>query len=67
LVKWMKQLVWTNLANTNIAKLWQLSSEVEGEVRTSYGDKDEVEVDDEREDDDGNVHEEAPNNPDILI
>jgi hypothetical protein len=24
-------------------------------------------VDDEREDDDGNVHEEAPNNPDILI
>jgi hypothetical protein len=63
----MKQLVWTNLANTNIAKLWQLSSEVEGEVRTSYGDKDEVEVDDEREDDDGNVHEEAPNNPDILI
>jgi hypothetical protein len=63
----MKQLVWTNLANTNIAKLWQLSSEVEGEVRTSYGDKDEVEVDDEREDDDGNLHEEAPNNPDILI
>jgi hypothetical protein len=37
-----------------------LSSEVEGEVRTNYGNKHEVEGDDEREDNDGNVHNEAP-------
>jgi hypothetical protein len=38
--------------------------EVEGEVRTSYGDEDDLEGD---EDNTGNVHEEAPNDPDIRI
>jgi hypothetical protein len=44
-----------------------LSSEVEGELQTDYGDEADVEGDDECEENDGNVHEEAPNNPDIRI
>jgi hypothetical protein len=67
LVKRMKWLVQTNLSNTNILELRHLSLEVEGEVRTNYGDEDEVEGDDERIDNDGNVRNEAPNDLDILI
>jgi hypothetical protein len=67
LVKWMKWLVWTSLASTNIVELWNLSSKVEGKVRTNYGDEDDVDGDDEHEDDEGNVREEEPNDPDICI
>jgi hypothetical protein len=67
LVKRMKRLVRTSLASTNIVELWNLSSEVEGEVRTNYGDEDDMEGDDEREDDEGNVCKEAPNDLDICI
>jgi hypothetical protein len=63
----MKQLIKTNVASTNIVELWHLSSKVEGEVRTNYGEEHEVEGDDEREDNDSNVHDEASSNPDILI
>jgi hypothetical protein len=41
--------------------------EIEGELRTNYGDEANVEGDDECEDNDGNVCEEAPNNPNIHI
>jgi hypothetical protein len=67
LVKRMKQIVQTNVAGTSTVELRNLSSEVEGELRTNYGDEADVEGDDEREDNDGNVHEEALNNPDIHI
>jgi hypothetical protein len=67
LVKRMKRFVQISVANTNTVELWNLSSEVDGEVRTNYGDEDDMEGDDEREDNDGNVCEEAPNNPDICI
>jgi hypothetical protein len=66
-VKWMKRIVQTNVAGTSIVELRNLSSEVEGELRTNYGDEADVEGDDEREDNDGNVCEEAPNDPDIHI
>jgi hypothetical protein len=66
-VKWMKRIVQTNVAGTSIVELRNLSSEVEGELRTNYGDETDVEGDDEREDNDGNVCEEAPNDPDIHI
>jgi hypothetical protein len=36
-------------------------------VKTTFGDEDAVEGDDEHEDNDGNVHEEVPNDPDIHI
>jgi hypothetical protein len=62
-VKW---LVRTNLNGTNIVELRNETSEVEGEVRTTCGDEDVVE-EDEHEDNDGNVREEAPNDPDICI
>jgi hypothetical protein len=55
------------LAGTNTVKLQNLSSEVEDEVWTTYGDEDDVEGDDEHEDDDSNVRKEAPNDPDIYI
>jgi hypothetical protein len=67
LVKWMKRIVQTNVADTNTVKLRNLFSEVEGELRTNYGDEDDMEGDDEREDNHGNVREEAPNDPDICI
>jgi hypothetical protein len=63
----MKRFVQISVANTNTVELWNLSSEVDGEVRTNYGDEDDMEGDDEREDNDGKVCEEAPNNPDICI
>jgi hypothetical protein len=65
--KWMKRIVQTNVAGTSTVELWNLSLEVEGELRTNYGDEADVEGDDEREDNDGNVLEEAPNDPDIRI
>jgi hypothetical protein len=65
--KRMKQIVQTNVAGTSTVELWNLSSEVEGELRTNYGDEADVEGDDEHEDNDGNVREEAPNDPDIRI
>jgi hypothetical protein len=43
------------VAGINNVKLWNLSLEVEGEVRTSYGDEDDVEGDDKHKDNDGNV------------
>jgi hypothetical protein len=67
LVKQIKWFIQTNVANTNIVELQHLSSEVEGEVRTNYGDKHEVEGDDEHKDNDGNVHDEAPYDLDIRI
>jgi hypothetical protein len=66
-VKWMKRIVQTNVAGTSTVELWNLSSEVEGELRTNYGNEADVQGDDEREDNDGNVREEAPNDPDICI
>jgi hypothetical protein len=66
-VKQMKRIVQTNVAGTSTIELRNLSSEVEGELRTNYGDEADVEGDDEREDNDGNVCEEAPNDPDIRI
>jgi hypothetical protein len=65
--KRMKRIVQTNVAGTSTVELWNLSSEVEGELRTNYGDEADVEGDDEREDNDGNVRKEAPNDPDIHI
>jgi hypothetical protein len=65
--KRMKRIVQTNVADTSTVELQNLSSEVEGELRTNYGDEADVEGDDEHEDNDGNVREEAPNNPDIRI
>jgi hypothetical protein len=65
--KRMKRIVQTNVAGTSTVELRNLSSEVEGELRTNYGDEADVEGDDEHEDNDGNVREEAPNNPDIRI
>jgi hypothetical protein len=65
--KRMKWIVQTNVAGTSTVELRNLSSEVEGELRTNYGDEADVEGDDEREDNDGNVREEALNDPDIRI
>jgi hypothetical protein len=65
--KRMKQIIQTNVTDTNTVELQNLSSDVEGELRTNYGDEHDVEGDDEREDNDGNVREEAPNDPDIRI
>lgn len=65
--KRMKRIVPTSVAGTNNVELRNLTSEVEGEVQTHYGDEHDVEGDDEREDYDGNVREEAPNDPDIRI
>jgi hypothetical protein len=55
------------VAGTSTVELRNLSLEVEGELRTNYGDEADVEGDDEREDNDKNVCEEAPNDPDIRI
>jgi hypothetical protein len=55
------------VGGTNTVELRNETSEVEGEVRTTYGDEDAMEGDDEHEDNDGNVREEAPNDPDIRI
>jgi hypothetical protein len=55
------------VVGTSTVGLRNLSSEIEGELRTNYGDKADVEGDDEREDNDGNVCEEAPNDVDIHI
>jgi hypothetical protein len=63
----MKRIVQTNLAGTSTIEVRNLSSEVEGELRTNYGDKADVEGDDEHEDNDENVREEAPNDPDIRV
>jgi hypothetical protein len=65
--KRMKRIVQTNVAGTSTVELRNLSSEVEGELRTNYGDEADVEGDDEREDNEGNVHKEAPNDPNICI
>jgi hypothetical protein len=65
--KRMKWIVQTNVAGTSTLELRNLSSEVEGELRTNYGDEANVEGDDEREDNDGYIREEAPNDPDIRI
>jgi hypothetical protein len=67
LVPRVKLLVRRNVGGTNIVELWNETSEVEGEVRTTCGNEDAVEGDDEHEDNDGNVREEAPNDPDICI
>jgi hypothetical protein len=67
LAKRMKRIVQTNVAGTSTIELRNLSSEVEGEFRTNYGNKADVEGDDERTDNDGNVCEEAPNDPNIRI
>ena len=67
LVKRMKRIVWTNVAGISTIELQNLSLEVKGEVRTNYGNEHDVEGDDEREDNDRNVHEEAPNDPNICI
>ena len=66
-VKQMKWIVRTNVAGTSTIEMRNLISEVEDEVRTNNGDKHNVEGDDEREDNDGNVRKEAPNDPDICI
>jgi hypothetical protein len=65
--KRMKRIVQTNVAGTSTVELRNLSSEIEGELRTNYGDEADVEGDDEREDNDRNIREEAPNDPDIRI
>ena len=65
--KWMKQIIQTNVAGMSIVELRNLTSEVEDEVWTNYGNKHDVEGDDEHEDNDGNVCEEAPNDLDICI
>jgi hypothetical protein len=67
LAKRMKRIVQTNVASTSTIELRNLSLEVEGELRTNYGDEANVEGDDEREDNDGNVREEALNDPNIHI
>ena len=67
LVKRMKRIVRTNVASTSIVELWNLSLEVEGEVGTNYGNEHDMEGDDEHEDNDGNIHKEASNDPDICI
>lgn len=51
----MKWFVWTNVASTKTLEVWHLSLEVEGEVRTNYGDGHEVDEDDEHKDNDGNI------------
>ena len=63
----MKQIVQTNVACTSTVELWNLSSEIESELWTNYGNEDDVEGDDEHEDNDGNVCEEVPIDPDIRI
>jgi hypothetical protein len=63
----MQRIVQTNVVGTSTVELRNLSSEIKSELWTNYGDEDDVEGDDEREDNDGNVREEAPNNPDIRI
>jgi hypothetical protein len=65
--KRMKWIVQTNVAGTSTVQLRNLSSKVEGELGTNYGDEADVEGDDECEDNDGNVCEEVPNHPDIRI
>jgi hypothetical protein len=67
LAKRMKRIVQTNVASTSTIELRNLSLEVEGELRTNYGETDDIEGDDKREDNDGNVREEALNDPDIHI
>jgi hypothetical protein len=52
LAKRMKRIIQTNVAGTSIVELRNLSSEVESELRTNYGDEANVEGDDEREDND---------------
>jgi hypothetical protein len=66
-VKQMKRIVQTNVAGTSTVELRNLFSEVEGELQTNYGDEADVEGDDEHEDNDQNVCEEAPNDPNIHI
>jgi hypothetical protein len=56
-----------NVGGTNTIELQNKTSKIEGEVRTTCGDGDAVEGDDEHEDNDGNVRKEAPNNLDIRI
>jgi hypothetical protein len=51
--KRMKRIVQTNVAGTSTVELRNLSSEVEGELQTNYGDEADVEGDDEREDNNG--------------
>jgi hypothetical protein len=63
----VKRLVRTNVGGTNNIELQHETSKVEGEMKTTYGNEDAVEGDDEHEDNDGNVHDEAPNDPDIRI
>jgi hypothetical protein len=67
LVPRVKRLVRTYGGGTNNVELRHETSEVEGEVKTTCGDEDAVEGDDEHEDNDGNICEEAPNDPEIRI
>jgi hypothetical protein len=55
------------VAGINTVELWHKTSEVEGELKITFGDEDDVEGDDEHEDNDGNVCEEAPNDLDVYI
>ena len=55
------------MAGINTVELQNLTSKVEGEVRTNYGNEHDMKGDDECEDNDGNVDKEAPNDPDIRI
>jgi hypothetical protein len=65
LVPQVKWLVRTNVGSTNTVELWHETSEVKGEVKTTFGDEDDVEGDDE--DNNGNVRDEALNDPVIRI
>ena len=67
LVPQVKRLIRTNVGDTNIVELRHETSEVESEVNTTCGDEDAIEGDDEYEDNDGNIREEAANDPDIRI
>ena len=67
LAKQMKRIIQTNVASTSIVELQNLSLEVESELQTNYGNNANVEGDDEHEDNDGNVCEEALNDPNIRI
>ena len=67
LVPRVKWLVWMNVGDTNTVELQNKTSEIKGEVRTTCGNEDAMEGGDEHKDNDGNVHERAPNDLDIRI
>jgi hypothetical protein len=55
------------VGGTNNTELRHETSEVEDEMKTTCGNEDAIEGDDEHENNDGNVCKEAPNDPDIRI